>query len=455
MSSKSRSSAEKKLPPFFLLSILVILICGFFLLQPFYALSISIFLYLVYLIIKRAHFSAIFFIISYPIIKRVLMLIFGENLPLMGYYPYLFLIIILIFGNVFFQRKIIFSFTGLDFLMASFLIILLISIFLFSSDKAYGLEKFLYLIFSLFLFYLPLIFSGYVDDPIKYFEAVFIFGLIVTVYGYFEIYGLNKLFLSYYGGRLTVLGLNPIWVSRYLSYAILVEIFFILKFSQFMINNIGKVISLFLTIFLQLILVIKTGSRGPILGLALGVAIMLIVRFKVKAVLILAIILILMIFFAGSFIIFPQEMTSRILTAEDTGKITVGIRIIATIEAIQNFWNNKLFGIGFGSYYIGGGLFDALNYPHNIFTEILAETGLIGFSLLSLIVILSLKTFFRNWQFIEANLRLLILGFLISTTVNACLSGNIGGNRFFWFSLGIAYFTGLFTTTTDRIDKKL
>ncbi len=452
MISSSSSLTENYNIKHILLSLFVVLYCGSILIQPFYTFSISVFIYLIYLFFNRTHFGAIVFIFSYPIINRVFLLIFGENLPYMGYYPYILILMVLIYGSIFFQKKVNLSFTRLDFLMMFFFLTLLISIFFRSSNQAYGLEKFQYLFFSIILFYLPAIFFNYVDRGIKYFEAILIFGILVTVFGYFEIFGLNKLFFGYYGGRLSVLGLNPIWVSRYLSYAILVEIYFLLKYTKNFSQNIGKVIVLSLAIIVQLNLVISSGSRGPILGLIMAVAVMLIIRFRIKAVIVLTIMLIVLILFSGSFVIFPQEMTSRILTAEDTGKITAGVRILSNIQAIQYFWDNKIFGIGFGSYTIGGDIFETLRYPHNIFTEILAETGLIGFLLFMTIIIMILKVFFTNWRNIDLNLRLLIIGFMISSTVNASLSGHIGGNSYFWFSLGMAYFTSLYSSRNVRIE---
>jgi O-antigen ligase len=54
--------------------------------------------------------------------------------------------------------------------------------------------------------------------------------------------------------------------------------------------------------------------------------------------------------------------------------------------AIKSIYENPLLGIGFGSFGLYYANTDERNYPHNMFLEILCETGLIGFLLLLFLV---------------------------------------------------------------------
>jgi|TARA_B110001469_G_C9646655_1_gene327132 hypothetical protein len=68
--------------------------------------------------------------------------------------------------------------------------------------------------------------------------------------------------------------------------------------------------------------------------------------------------------------------------ASNAGAGSIGSRAFYFSKAIEIWGENILFGIGFGSWesYVTGH-----KYPHNLFLEIIAEVGLIGFSVLLLI----------------------------------------------------------------------
>lgn len=69
--------------------------------------------------------------------------------------------------------------------------------------------------------------------------------------------------------------------------------------------------------------------------------------------------------------------------ASTAGAGSIGSRSFYFTKALEIWSDNVLFGIGFGSweFYVAGH-----KYPHNLFLEVLAEVGLMGFSVLLLIV---------------------------------------------------------------------
>jgi O-antigen ligase len=88
-----------------------------------------------------------------------------------------------------------------------------------------------------------------------------------------------------------------------------------------------------------------------------------------------------------------------------------------------------------GTAYGGYNLATGFGYPHNIFLEVLTETGFVGFIpfllfLINLIRVIP-KVFKRGWQY-ETAVYLFLFFFL-----NAQLSGNFPGNVFFFLFAGI------------------
>ena len=66
-------------------------------------------------------------------------------------------------------------------------------------------------------------------------------------------------------------------------------------------------------------------------------------------------------------------------------------RSVVMLLAINFFISNPVFGIGFGSFADKVDI-ESINYPHNFFLEILCEMGIVGLSLISIVVFL----FFRK-----------------------------------------------------------
>ena len=103
------------------------------------------------------------------------------------------------------------------------------------------------------------------------------------------------------------------------------------------------------------------------------------------------------------------------------------------------FVHNFFVGIGFGSFKFGGDIFHTLIYPHNVFSEVLAELGILGFVLFMIIIVYPFISFWKIKRNYDSDLVLLIIGIFIASFINANLSGHIGANYYLWFSLGVMY----------------
>jgi len=418
---------------------------------PFHSGIYTIIIFALILIIHDKYLGLYFLIFAYPITKRVITFSIGSEPSFFVFFPYLLSYFILLYDNVFHSKKLVLYFCKIDKVILLFSIYLLFSTFFISTDRAYGFSKFQYFILSIVLFYIPLLFAKKQSDLLPFFKAIFLFGIMLVIIGYIQLLGVKVFFDIDFGGKFNILGLNPIWIGRYLSYAILIELFYIMGFYPSLLKNIGKSFFLITLIILQSYLLFLTGSRGPLLGLIIGVLSVVIIRLhiNIKTLLSIIIVILLIIFIIGLFI--PQEILGRITTSDDAGKITAAIRLLANIEALRYFANNVVFGIGFGSFKFGGEIFDIILYPHNIFTEILSETGIIGFILFMYILVTILIKFIRNWKLLNVNIASLVLGLFIASFINANLSGHIGGNIYFWFSLGIMHFINM-TRSSKRLE---
>ncbi len=100
---------------------------------------------------------------------------------------------------------------------------------------------------------------------------------------------------------------------------------------------------------------------------------------------------------------------------------------------------NKIFGIGIGSFGYSLLNTEKLSYPHNIITEILSENGILGFSLFLLIVIYTLFSIVKLNRSKKENfaVKSFVISLFISSFLNANISGHIGRNLFFWLSMGL------------------
>ncbi len=121
-----------------------------------------------------------------------------------------------------------------------------------------------------------------------------------------------------------------------------------------------------------------------------------------------------------------------------TGQIdeAVNERFTYYQSAIQAFLHHPFIGVGFGGWPISHGLEDISLHPHNIFLEILCETGLIGFILfLSL-----LYSVFRNLKFhliFSTPERTSIALLTLFSFINAQKTGDLHDNLLLFFTLSL------------------
>lgn len=425
------------------LAFFCIIFCFVITLYPFYIITYTILFLCVVLFLSDLRLGLFYLIFAYPIIKRIITFALGSEPAYFEFYIYFLSFIILIYKNLFFQKKINIIINKIDKSLMVFIIYILFSLLMISSNMEYGILKFQYFILSIILFYLPKLFLTNHSEIIIFTKAIFLFGITLVIYGFLQLTGLVIMNTVEYTGRFTILGWNPIWIARYLSYAILIEIFMLKKSKIFETENFGKNILIVLVIAFQLYMLILTGSRGPLLGLIFGSVTFFIIQVKINFKKVVLSILVIAIIIAILGLILPRESNNRIVANDDQGKLTAAIRLLANLHAIELFIKNFTFGIGFGAYEFGGEFFEIIHYPHNIFTELIAETGIIGFLIFFYFFLSILRRFIKNHHKYNKDLVSVVISLFVAALVNANLSGHIGGNVYLWFSLGIMHYMNI------------
>ncbi len=402
---------------------------------PLIFITVSFYLFLTYFLVVNSKAGIIFLALSFPLVRNSFAAITGSFMPILFYGVFIAGIMALIYGNVLgFKLKIP------PLMMDKYLLILTVYIFfsivVFSSEKAYGMEKLKYLLMNIILFYLTILLVKDEFDLEQVFKAVFYFGVFFTIFSLLSYLDLEPFFGNELAGRFAALGMNPIWMARYFSYAILIELYFILKYLPEWHNHLGKLVLLTVLILVQLYFSMLTGSRGPLAAMLFALVCTTFFHFRknFKLSYLIGVLLLIASVFAVAISFVPAEISQRLLSQDVAGQSTTMIRLVINIEALFMFWSSKIFGIGFGGFNM---IF--LKYPHNIMTEVLSELGLIGFTLLIAIFVLAIKYLIAIAKKIDLLKFYFILTILLASFANANLSGHLGSNFFFFFSLSLIY----------------
>lgn len=102
----------------------------------------------------------------------------------------------------------------------------------------------------------------------------------------------------------------------------------------------------------------------------------------------------------------------------DEGYVEGGGRGVWLMSGIEQFIENPIWGVGFGRYTVFG-LYGS--YPHNLFVELLCETGLIGFTVA---IFIALLAWFKNKKAMAPYL-CLWLAYFLRSMASEDLSANI------------------------------
>lgn len=405
---------------------------------PFKGTAILIFLLCLYLFLKKTELGVAFFLIAIPVLHKLLILLFSTRVN--TFYPLFFIIglIIYIYYNFTYGEKINFKIRIFDILLIIFIFYYIMSVAFISTNKAYGIEKLIILVECILLSYTLFVITYKYSINI-FIYALIIYGIFLSLFSLYELLGFSiPLFHNIHKGRYSFLGLNPIYLARDVSVCILANLFLITKLTRKKNSYYFVTIGLVLLTFFEIYTVFLTASRGPLLALMISIMIYFILIGKLKIKTVIYFILLFLFIAVIAVVIIPQEFMERILSQNSSGQRTIILRYIGNMVAIKEFWAHKIFGIGFGDYKFTFPQIETLVYPHNIFTEILAEGGILGILPFLLLIAVTVLKYLKKIK-TDNNIFAFLTAFFIGALVNANISGHIGKNIYFWLGIFIIY----------------
>jgi len=369
--------------------------------------------------------------------------------------------------NVFFVPHVRLFFFGFTFLLFLFLLLTGLK---FQSGKFFliGLLFFVVVFISLPFTRAPEYASLKVVQMIGYFFLLPLVLINTIRVGKQEDYFINGLFLAgiffiattlyYYGNPYSVLksasrffrlqlgsGGNPIMTSRYLGLSVITFVYFILVRKSILLKA-----SSFLFASVAFMYMVSTGSKGPMASLLLSLLVFVFFATKYRKT--CAITLIVCGVISGFLLLMllpPEFISQRFFSKIEnlSGRLPVLLNTINYLfhaDFIQLLLGHGLGDFGFFS--LGR---DTRMYPHNIFIEILFETGMVGLILFLWWVLYPVKVFFKINKFKLDAAGGFFLSVYLYSIINAQSSGDLPTNYF------IPLFAALLVGHTNIVNKMI
>lgn len=430
---------------FLFIGSLIILIICIFLLEKNLIFSIAILLFfsLIFFLLYDPKIWVFYFLLLIPLINQLLLIFFGFSSTFLSIGFFVAILFFAIINRSYYDKSIRLKLDTFKLLLFSLILYIALSILLISSDKSYGINKYIYFISSIIMLFLPSYVFKKKNDLKSIVAALIFLGLIYAIASnlqYFEFFR-NPLRLS--SIRFHLFSLNPIFFARDISYSIIAILYLFVHYSNNINENIGKLFLLLVTLFSLSFFMALTGSKGPILALFITMIICFLVFQKSTKsstkVTSIGMLLILILLSVIVFYLLPDTIIARLSNVDIDNQKTSIVRLLAMMEGLKNFAQNVIFGLGFGSYKFETVIFGELVYPHNIFIEFLSETGLIGFAIFVSFLILTFRMLKQLYIRIELQNYLFLLSLFLTSLINANFSGHVGYNMMFWFSCGLIY----------------
>ncbi len=323
--------------------------------------------------------------------------------------------------------------------------------YIYTASPDYGFRKILrFNTFAVTMFISPLLIIKSPADSKRllsyfYFLLVIIIGIMLLQFVYFLKWGDFAIVLAYWN-RISIPGANPIQVSRYLAIGAAMMIALLIR------NKPSQSLHYFAILFVILLSIILSGSRGPLVSIIIGSIVYAILyerkhssRIFGYGILAIGTIITLL-------LLLPESLTQRFFDISQGSVIMTqqGVRRISTIATRFEFWSMSLqawfssitsffIGLGAGSF---SSLFiwrDWRWYPHNLIFEIIAELGLIG-------LVIGILFIIKSYQIINKGIQrgsftdhsaLWVAGTVVMF-IAAQFSGDINDNRILWMFIGIS-----------------
>ncbi len=232
--------------------------------------------------------------------------------------------------------------------------------------------------------------------------------------------------LGFAGGRAEGFDSNPIWLARAMATGIVMGLFLAMqrdiKAWAFLAISALLVVGIF-----------ATGSRGPILAVAIGtIALVVFTRHhRVRRVIGIGL---------GAGIAYwavttlPFFANSRIVTLLQDGDSDLSRQIFWTVTPPLIAEHPE--GVGLGNWSLVAGAPRQFSYPHNLFLEVFAELGVVfGVGLIILVLVILIRLLQRSR---ETPVAILVFALLVAEITQVSVSGDLNA-RTFWFLLSLGF----------------
>lgn len=224
------------------------------------------------------------------------------------------------------------------------------------------------------------------------------------------------------------------YIDRVKSYkykTITLASFFIVAFSLFSSGSRMPILSTIFTLLLSIIYLVVIGKlkvKNPI---------------NIKRTTIITCIFLVMFLWASLKGFFNTTIVRFIVLFQGDGIVSASARgrIDRFNEAVSIWINKPVLGQGFGSFgeIYAKGVHD---YPHNLFLEVLSELGMVGFIVITILLIRSLIHIIQMMK--DENIRknyifITVVSLYLITFINSMVSGDINSNRIMFTFLSLIF----------------
>ena len=321
-------------------------------------------------------------------------------------------------------------------------------------SEAYAKEKLLYLWILTFWPFLACAFIISRDfERLKRFAAALVFFsvwvAVESVLGYTEV--------AVVGQQVSALGGNYLGLGRVIGLAALVLLMYGIAIGRQRGRRWGALLAFGGYLFVLLIL----GGRGPLLATCLPALVprlyglrfrkggrVAVARYTMPLAVSLVVGGLATVYFASTMVLSTLKRMTGLLTGSFGASTT--IRLDMYQQALRIWGEHPFIGAGIGGWPVLAGGGDVKMYPHNIILEVLAELGLIGLSLLCLLIGVAFRQFWKNHDLRRSPWAMLVLLLFLNTFLNAMVTGDLTDNRIVFAFLGLFVYKSEHETTSSR-----
>ncbi|MEW9698216.1 O-antigen ligase family protein [Paenibacillus sp. SI8] len=322
--------------------------------------------------------------------------------------------------------------------------------YIYSSSEAYALNKtFRFFLITGWSFMGVLLLVRDQAALKRMLDSFILLALFMTGFGLVSF--LTSFHSGLYVGQINVLGSDYLALGRTCGIGAIMLIGLYLYNTS--VDAKRKFISGILTILIIICLIIS-GARMPLLALLLTLGLLFVLSLRMKGRLItldkrlkslgvmflVLLVLAVPLASAGAFDTVIYRF-SRLTEDPNGGKSAAG-RIDRYATAIAMWSEHPVVGEGVGSFPIQYNGLDTTGYPHNIFLEILSETGIVGLILFLALLLAALHRLFVDSIKLKIWLNSAHLCVLLGFTymfMNANVSGDLNENRVFFSFMALCF----------------